>query len=138
MDDPAGALWLFFVSFQAEYQLDAGRLDAAERTYLDIHNMLQHHPGSPQQLERLAVSYQQLGRVAQERGLLDEAQQWYLKSLTIREELGNRSGMATSFGQLGLLAKHRGRPEEAMDGRSGAWRSSRSSPTPPPDPVPPS
>jgi hypothetical protein len=53
--------------------------------------------------------------VAQQRGHLDDAQNWYRKSLTIKEELGNRPGMALSFGQLGLLAEDRGRPEQAME-----------------------
>ncbi|MGH3822348.1 MAG: tetratricopeptide repeat protein [Pseudonocardiaceae bacterium] len=114
LDDPAGALWLFLVGSQATRQLTAGQLDAAERTYLDIHTMLQRHPESDQQLGRLAVTYHQLGMVAQGRGRLDEAQQWYLKSLTIKEDLGDRPGMAVSYHQLGMVAQDRGRLDEAQ------------------------
>ncbi len=115
LEDSAGALWLFFMGSQATRQLTAHHLDAAERTYLDIHEMLQRQAESAQQLGRLAVTYHQLGVVAQAGGRLDEAQQWYLKSLTLSEKLGNRPNMAMSFGQLGLLAEARGRPEEALE-----------------------
>ncbi|MGH3934889.1 MAG: CHAT domain-containing protein [Pseudonocardiaceae bacterium] len=114
LDDPTGALWFFLVVSQANRQLTAGQLDAAERTVLDIHHMLQRHPESAQQLKRLAVTYHQLGMVAQQRGHLDEAQQWYLKSLTITEELDNRPGMALSYHQLGNVALLRDRLDEAQ------------------------
>jgi hypothetical protein len=39
--------------------------------------------------------------VAQERGDLDDAQKWYEKSLALKEELGNRPGLAISYHQLG-------------------------------------
>ena len=46
----------------------------------------------------MASSYHHLGTVAQLRGLVDEARDWYHKSLTIEEELGNRQGMASASG----------------------------------------
>ena len=52
-----------------------------------------------------------LGIVAQGRGGLDEAEEWCRKSLGIEEELGNRPGMAFTYGQLGLLAEARGQLE---------------------------
>jgi tetratricopeptide (TPR) repeat protein len=39
---------------------------------------------------------------------LGAAEDWYRKSLTIKEELGNRPGMATSYHQLGRVAQDRG------------------------------
>ena len=50
----------------------------------------------------MASSYHQLGMVAQDRGRLDEAEDWYAQSLAINEELGDRPGMATSYHQLGI------------------------------------
>jgi hypothetical protein len=55
----------------------------------------------------MASTYHQLGTTAQSRGQLDEADDWYRKSLTIKEELGNRPGMALTYAQLGLLAEER-------------------------------
>ena len=63
----------------------------------------------------MAITYHQLGITAQDRGRLDEADDWYRKSLTIKEELGDRPGMATTYHQLGMTAQARGRLDEADD-----------------------
>jgi tetratricopeptide (TPR) repeat protein len=46
--------------------------------------------------------------VAQRRGDLAAAEEWYQKSLAIREALGDRPGLAMSYHQLGMVAQHRG------------------------------
>ena len=61
------------------------------------------------------VTYHQLGRTAQYRGRLDEAEEWYRKSLAIKEELGDRPGMARHLPWLGVTAEDRGRLDEAED-----------------------
>ena len=53
--------------------------------------------------------------LAQARGRLDEAGDWYRQSLTIKEELGDRPGIALPYGQLGLLAEARHQPGQALD-----------------------
>ena len=63
----------------------------------------------------MAASYHQLGNVACLRRRLDEAEDWYRKSLAIREDLGDRPGIAATYGQLGMTAQERGRLEEAED-----------------------
>ena len=63
----------------------------------------------------MAITYHQLGITAQDRGRLDEAEDWYRKSLAISEELGNRPRMARIYHQLGLTARDRGRLDEADD-----------------------
>ena len=68
---------------------------------------------SPQQRGHLATAYHQLGMVAQDRGRLEQAEQWYRKSLAISEDLGNRPGMATSYNQFGMVAQDRGHLEQA-------------------------
>ena len=50
----------------------------------------------------------QLGIIAQERGDYAQAEQRYHASLTIREELGDRAGIAAGYGQLGNIAQERG------------------------------
>ena len=59
--------------------------------------------------------YHQLGMTAQDRGRLDEADDWYRKSLAIKKELGNRPGIASGYYQLGVTAQHRRRLDEADD-----------------------
>jgi hypothetical protein len=61
------------------------------------------------------MTYHQLGIVAQQRGRLDDAEHWYHQALTINEQLGNRPGMAMSYGQLGLLAEQREQPTQALE-----------------------
>ena len=63
----------------------------------------------------MAAAYHQLGRVAQARGDLDTAQDWYRKSLAISEELGNRPYMASTYHQLGMVAQERGDLDTAQD-----------------------
>ena len=55
-----------------------------------------------------------LGIVAQLRGQLEQAEQWYGKALAIEQALDNRPGMASSYGQLGLLAEVQGNINAAL------------------------
>jgi len=64
---------------------------------------------------KMADGYHQLGMVAQLRGRLDEAADWYTRSLAIKEELGDQPAMALSYGQLGLLAEARGSPGQTLE-----------------------
>ena len=43
------------------------------------------------------------------------AEGWYTRALAIREELGDRGGLAFSFGQLGRLAEQRGNLRQALE-----------------------
>ncbi|MGW3816611.1 tetratricopeptide repeat protein, partial [Streptomyces sp. NPDC005046] len=115
LNTPAGSLWMFLTGSQANRQMRAGQLDQAGRAYLAISNALQQQPITPQQRAHVATLYHQLGIVAQERGRLEEAEDWYRQSLTISEELNNRPSMAISYHQLGTVAQERGRLEEAED-----------------------
>ena len=53
--------------------------------------------------------------IAEDRQRTDEAENWYLKSLTIREDLGDRPGVAISYEHLGMIAEDRQRTDEAED-----------------------
>jgi hypothetical protein len=46
---------------------------------------------------------------------VEEAAEWYARSLAISEELGDRPKMAFSYGQLGLLAEARGSPGQVLE-----------------------
>jgi tetratricopeptide (TPR) repeat protein len=63
----------------------------------------------------MAISYHQLGIVAQNRGDLDTAERWYQRSLEINETLDHRPGLALTFAQLGLLVEQRDGPSAALD-----------------------
>jgi tetratricopeptide (TPR) repeat protein len=112
---PAGDLWLFMVGTQANRNLLAGQLDEAETTYRDLEAMLDAQPASDQQRQHLGTAYHQLGVVAEERGGLDRAEDWYRRSLTVAEQVGDRPGMANTYHQLSLVAHLRWDPDAAED-----------------------
>ncbi|MFF1682457.1 TIR domain-containing protein [Streptomyces sp. NPDC058256] len=65
---------------------------------------------------RPAAAYiHQLGMIAQLRGDYERAEERYRASLTIEEELGDRSGIASSYHQLGMIAQLRGDYERAEE-----------------------
>ena len=58
--------------------------------------------------DRQAIWYHQLGILAQRWGDYDTARKLYEQSLRIKEELGDRAGMANTYHQLGVLTQARG------------------------------
>ena len=102
--DPPGSLWLYTTIQQANRQKDAGQPDQAGQTYRRALAYLQDQPETEWTRGSISVIYHQLGMTAQDRGRLDEAEDWYRKSLTIKEELGDRPGMAITYHQLGNTA----------------------------------
>jgi tetratricopeptide (TPR) repeat protein len=114
-DSPAGWLWMYTTGRQADRQRLAWQLDQAERTYRQILAMLQAQPGTSATQMNMAIAYHQLGMVAQDRGLLDDAEAWYRQSLAIKDNLGNSRGMASTYHQLGMVAHDRGRLDDAED-----------------------
>ncbi|WP_371653313.1 MULTISPECIES: tetratricopeptide repeat protein [unclassified Streptomyces] len=114
LDTAAGVLWAYATWEQANRELAAGQVDQAESTYRSHIQAMLASPQSPERSKRIAIGYHQLGLLAQYRGQLGEAEEWYRKSLTIKEELGERSGMALSYHGLGIVAQHRGRQEESV------------------------
>ena len=111
----ARSLWMYIAIRQATRQKDAGRPDQAAQVYRQVLAWLQDEPETEWIRGSVAVIYHQLGMTAQDRGRLDEAEDWYRKSLTIDEELGNRPGMAITYHELGITAQDRGRLDEADD-----------------------
>jgi tetratricopeptide (TPR) repeat protein len=112
---PASSLWLYTTVTQATRQKDAGRLDQAAQTYRHALAYLQDQAQTKWTRGNISALYHQLGMAAQDRGRLDEAEDWYRQSLAIKEELGDRPGMAISYHQLGNTAWLRGRLDEAED-----------------------
>jgi tetratricopeptide (TPR) repeat protein len=111
--ESTGSLWLYTLGQQVYRQIDAGQLDQAAQTYRRILAWLQNQTATEWTRGNIAVTYHQLGITTQDQGQLDEADDWYRKSLTIKEELGDRPGMAATYHQLGITAQQRGRLDEA-------------------------
>ena len=112
---PARSLWLYTTIRRADRQKDAGRPDQAGHTYRQALAYLQDQPETEWTRASISVLYHQLGMTVEDRGRLDEADDWYRKSLAINEELGNRPHMAITYHQLGITAQDRGQLDEADD-----------------------
>jgi len=65
------------------------------------------------EVEKEAVAWHQLGRVAEEARDWDEAERCYKQALTIREFIQELPELAKTCNQLGMVAKSAGRPQEA-------------------------
>ncbi len=113
LDSPAGSLWLYLVGADARRRLRLGRLDEAELTLREIHQAAERQPPGPEQLDDLADCYQQLGRLAVDRGDVADAEPWYLRSQALLERLGDLDGLALGHHQLGVIAHRLGRPDDA-------------------------
>ena len=86
-----------------------GAWDREERL---IHEALAEVPGGSRQA---AVYLHQLGLVLQNKGDYDAALDWYRKSLTILEQIGDRAGSARCYHQLGIVAHLKGDYDAALD-----------------------
>ncbi len=113
--DAAAPLWRYTLGQQAARQLATGHPDQAAQTCRQVLAWLQDQPATESTRENIAVTYHQLGVTAQDRGRLEEAEDWYRRSLAIHEELGDLRGLAAAYGQLGLLAEDRQQPRQALD-----------------------
>jgi tetratricopeptide (TPR) repeat protein len=109
------SLWLYVLGQQAERQRAAGQPDQAAQSYQRLLAWLQEQPATEPIRGNISVAYHQLGMTAQDRGRLDEADDWYQRAIQIREELGLRALLATDYHQLGITAQDRGRLDEAED-----------------------
>jgi tetratricopeptide (TPR) repeat protein len=52
--------------------------------------------------------------MAEDRGDYEQALSWYQRSLRIKEELGDREGMARTISQMGVLLTETGSADEAL------------------------
>ena len=113
--EPARSLWLYTTVLQASRQQAAGQPDQADLGYQRALAYLHDHPATDWTRGNIAAVSHHLGVTAQDRGRLDEAEDWYRQSLAVSEELGNRPYMASTYHQLGMTAQDRGRLGEAED-----------------------
>jgi tetratricopeptide (TPR) repeat protein len=115
LETPAGALWLCATGIQANLEMGRHDLDRAENAYQQVLSALQAMDDSPPQQGEMAATYHQLGMVALERRELEVAENWYSKSLTIAEALGDRPDQAATYHQLGIVAQERGEEDTARN-----------------------
>jgi len=104
---PERWLWLvgergIIASFLREYE-------RAEACYREMLRLAQAEGNKPAQ----AIAYQRLGILAYDSD--DQTgEQFYLRSLALKEELNDLQGQAEIYNNLGLLYEHRGEPDRAQ------------------------
>ncbi len=74
---------------------------------------LKDHHERAGNVSSVAVSLHNLGRIAEEKGQLDEAGRWYQQSLAMEKSTDNEHGPAITVHQLGVIAQKRGLSAEA-------------------------
>ena len=100
-------LWLNELSYL--YQV-VGQLDKAEK----ILQRALTWAGS-QDRKWMAVIYHMRGLICQARGDYDKALDYYERSRTIAEELGDRAQLSKSLHQIGMIHQERGDYDKALD-----------------------
>ena len=110
---PVRSLWLHTTNHKANRQQDTGQPGQVARDYQQALAYLHDQPETGWTRSNVAVIYHQLGMAAQHGGQLDEAGEWYRRSLTLKEELGDQRGIANTYGALGTIASARWRLDEA-------------------------
>ncbi len=106
VDPSQVTLWVFLVGEEAKEAIQRNELDTAEALYRPIQEYLVSNR-SPALEPALAIIYNQLGVIADGRGQIDSAEQWYRKALEICERLGLNREAAMMYHQLGGIAKSR-------------------------------
>jgi tetratricopeptide (TPR) repeat protein len=109
----AGALWVFARGTQATRKLRSGRIAEAESDYHTILRAFHSQNVPAEHRADLASTYHQLGQVAQERGQIRKAKEWYRKSQAVEKELGKQAETPDSYMQQGAAAGRRRRYKRA-------------------------
>ncbi|HLG15897.1 MAG TPA: CHAT domain-containing protein [Blastocatellia bacterium] len=102
-------LWTALLGHRSEIAHYDRDFDLARVIHLRLKEYYEHKGDERNQ----AVALHQLGRIAEERRQLDEAERWYRQSLAIEERIGNEHGQAQTLHQLGRIAQERRQFDEA-------------------------
>ena len=106
-------LWLYLVGTEASEAADFGELDYGE----DLnHQLLDHLSAQPDSGHdpRVAAVNHQLGVIAQQRQRLEEAEEWFLKSLAIIEQGEDKAAVADDYHNLGQVKQYQRLYDEAQ------------------------
>ena len=110
----ATGLWLYLLGTEASECIETNELTRADdlnRQLLDYFTAQPDADSNPQ----AAAVYHQMGEVALKRWRLDEAEEWYIKSLAIIEEGEDRATVADDYYGMGLVRQYQRRYTEARD-----------------------
>ena len=98
-------LWLYLVGTEASEATDLGELGYGEELNRQLLAYLTSQPGGDDDPRVAAVNHQ-LGVIAQQRFRLEEAEEWFTKSLAIIEHGEDRAVTADDYHSLGLVKQY--------------------------------
>ena len=107
-------LWLYLLGTEASECIETNELDRADT----LNRQLLEHFSSRSDAEddpQAAAVYHQVGEVALKRWRLDEAEEWYSKSLAIIESGEDRAPVADDYYGMGLVRQYQRRYTDARD-----------------------
>ena len=110
----AAELWLYLLGTEASECIETnelGRADSLNRQLLDFFESQEGFEEDP----RTAAVYHQIGEVALKRWQVDQAEDWYSKSLAIIEGGDDRASVADDYYGMGLVRQYQRRYTEARD-----------------------
>ena len=110
----ATELWLYLLGTEAGECIETGELDRADEMNGQLLEYFATQEGADED-PRTAAVYHQMGEVALKRWRLDDAEEWYSKSLAIIEEGEDRSPVADDYYGMGLVRQYQRRYTEAKD-----------------------
>jgi tetratricopeptide (TPR) repeat protein len=105
--------WIYLRINEANEALLRGDLEAARVIYQEILDELIALNDSSVN-HNIAVTYHQLGIVAQEQRQFEQAQQYYLQALKRWEDTGDLYSAANTYHQLGMIAQEQRQFEQAQ------------------------
>jgi tetratricopeptide (TPR) repeat protein len=119
------AIWIEMEAFEllveAQDFNDAANLLIGATTLLARWGFGQYLEGQHSRLfdkldsQKTSAILHNFGYLVQSRGEYDKALEYYDRSLKIEEEIGNRSGVATSLHQIGMIHQERGEYAKALE-----------------------
>ena len=107
-------LWLYLMGTEAGEAADFGDLDYGEDLNRQLLAYLASLPGNDADPRVAAVNHQ-LGAIAQRRWRLEEAEEWFLRSLAIIEYGEDQAAVADDYHSLGQVKRYQRRYGEAQD-----------------------
>ena len=110
----AAELWLYLLGTEASECIETNELDRADSLNRQLLDYFASQPEAETNPQAAAV-YHQMGEVALKRWQLDEAEEWYSKSLAIIESGEDRATVADDYYGLGLVRQYQRRYTEARD-----------------------
>ena len=111
----AASLWLYIQGTETTDSIARNELDEAEDIARRVLAYLESK-GDPGYQAQVASVQHDLGLIAQGKGRLEEAEEWYRRAMETNEAQGNEAESADGYHQLGLIAQSRRQLDEA-----GEW-----------------